>query len=268
MSIDASELKKAQKVMLEIMKIIHSICVKHGLIYWLESGTLLGAIRHRGFIPWDDDCDIAMPRKDYEKFLQIARSELPDGYLLQNKYTDPFYKGKQTKIRKINSILIESGEQGDEPYCHGVFVDIFPYDYYPNAFVVQWMRWTCLAREGKNKYKKGSVERMIYLLYINTIALIPLKVSKLFKKWISKKRGIFSNDNYEWFTMSLENDIPRMTRKQDILPPKLHVSVFEGADFYLPSKPENVLKSIYGSSYMEMPPLNKRKTHAKYIKVE
>lgn len=62
----------AQKVMLEILLEIHRVCEENNITYWLDAGTFLGAIRHKGFVPWDDDCDVAMPRKDYEKFLKIA----------------------------------------------------------------------------------------------------------------------------------------------------------------------------------------------------
>lgn len=81
----------AQKVMLKILVEIHRICVENDITYWLEAGTLLGAIRHKGFIPWDDDCDVSMPRKDYERFLQIAQEKLPETMFLQTKETDKEY---------------------------------------------------------------------------------------------------------------------------------------------------------------------------------
>ena len=123
----------AQKVMLEILVEIHRICVENNITYWLEAGTLLGAIRHKGFIPWDDDCDISMPRKDYERFLQIAQEKLPETMFLQTKETDKEYPLPWAKIRKNGTLLIETGETGEEKYHHGIFVDIFPYDYYKKA---------------------------------------------------------------------------------------------------------------------------------------
>lgn len=81
----------AQKVMLEILQEIHKICVENNLTYWLEAGTLLGAVRHKGFIPWDDDSDVSMPRADYEKFLKIAQKKLPEDMFLQTQDTDKEY---------------------------------------------------------------------------------------------------------------------------------------------------------------------------------
>ena len=118
----------AQKVMLEILVEIHRICVENNITYWLEAGTLLGAIRHKGFIPGDDDCDISMPRKDYERFLQIAQEKLPETMFLQTKETDKEYPLPWAKIRKNGTLLIETGETGEEKYHHGIFVDIIPYD--------------------------------------------------------------------------------------------------------------------------------------------
>lgn len=115
----------AQKVMLDILIEVHKICVKHNITYWLEAGTLLGAVRHKGFIPWDDDIDISMPREDYEKFLEIAQRELPSDLFLQTNKTDPEYSREITKVRKLNTLLIETGETGNENYCHGIFIDIF-----------------------------------------------------------------------------------------------------------------------------------------------
>ena len=84
-------LRDAQMLMVEILEDVHNLCEKHGLKYFLDGGTLIGAVRHKGFIPWDDDIDIGMPREDYEKFIEIAKKELPDNLFLQTFETDKYY---------------------------------------------------------------------------------------------------------------------------------------------------------------------------------
>ena len=78
MNIENQELRKLQMIELDILKVVASICDTHGLKYYLAEGTLLGAVRHAGFIPWDDDIDVVIPREDYEKFIRLAKTELPE----------------------------------------------------------------------------------------------------------------------------------------------------------------------------------------------
>ena len=140
--------------MLEILVEIHRICVENNITYWLEAGTLLGAIRHKGFIPWDDDCDISMPRKDYERFLQIAQEKLPETMFLQTKETDKEYPLPWAKIRKNGTLLIETGETGEEKYHHGIFVDIF-------HMIIMSRRKSSISccGQGRQKTKRISIRR-------------------------------------------------------------------------------------------------------------
>ena len=103
----------AQKVMLEILKEIHKVCVKNNITYWLDAGTLLGAVRHKGFIPWDDDCDISMPRTDYEKFIEIAQSELNSKFFQEVAMLEPTGCGNpapvlMTVIRETHAVSLPS----------------------------------------------------------------------------------------------------------------------------------------------------------------
>ena len=88
---EGSTLRKHQMKMVEILCVIDKICKKHKINYWLSSGTLLGAVRHHGFIPWDDDLDIEMLAEDYKRFLSVIQSELPNDLVLQSYKTDPNY---------------------------------------------------------------------------------------------------------------------------------------------------------------------------------
>ncbi len=124
------ELRKVQLIQLEMTKEVQRICKKHGLRFYLISGTLLGAIRHKGFIPWDDDVDIAMLREDYVKFLELAKTEMDEQYFVQTWYGEDDYPLCISKMRKKNTSYVE-GIFEHANFHKGIFIDIFVYDNYP-----------------------------------------------------------------------------------------------------------------------------------------
>ena len=124
-------LKRLHGAQLEIMDEIHRICHKHGIRYFLDSGTALGAVRHKGFIPWDDDVDIGMLRDDYERFLDVAGKELKERFFLQHKATEPRYQKYNAKLRLRGTFFPEEGTEGYSQ--RGIFVDIYPFDYCGNT---------------------------------------------------------------------------------------------------------------------------------------
>lgn len=122
------------KTEVEMVKLFVELCEKHGLKYVAAGGTLIGAVRHGGFIPWDDDIDLMMPRADYEKFLSVAQSELPPDYFLQCNKTEKRYPCGHAQIRNNNTACIRSGEFQEilKGRNAGIFIDIFPYDHVPD----------------------------------------------------------------------------------------------------------------------------------------
>lgn len=117
--------KKVWNKEIEILMLIDNICRKYNIKYFADSGTLLGAARHQGFIPWDDDIDIIMPRPDYEKFQIVVNDELPDGYFFQSTYTD----NRILYFGKVMDECTSAIEYKDIKNLHqGIFVDIFPLD--------------------------------------------------------------------------------------------------------------------------------------------
>lgn len=112
----------------EILDVIHKVCMEHHLRYSLAFGTLIGAIRHGGFIPWDDDIDIMMPREDYNKLLEIWGTAAPQDYILQDYNTDLDYTNNFAKIRKNHTTFIQFEYEKEKKYHKGIFVDIFPGD--------------------------------------------------------------------------------------------------------------------------------------------
>lgn len=129
----------------EILDVIHQICTEHGLRYSLAYGTLIGAMRHKGFIPWDDDIDLMMPREDYEKLLAIWNQAAPKGYLLQNTRTDSDFTQNFTKIRKDHTTFLQSEDECSKQYHKGIFVDIFPGDHVPAGKIGQKMQYIACA---------------------------------------------------------------------------------------------------------------------------
>lgn len=117
----------------EILDVIHQVCAEYGFQYSLAYGTLLGAVRHGGFIPWDDDIDIMMPREDYEKLLAVWDKVAPEEYILQNTRTDLDFTQNFTKIRKNHTTFLQDEVERAKHYHKGIFVDIFPGDRVPSG---------------------------------------------------------------------------------------------------------------------------------------
>ena len=123
-------LRKVQLVQLEIAQEIKRVCQENGIRFWLDFGSALGAVRHGGFIPWDDDLDMGMLREDYEKFLQVASSQLDPRYVLMCWQTEERYPHQYAKVMKRGTVYRESVYHGTA--FAGIFVDIFPYDRMPD----------------------------------------------------------------------------------------------------------------------------------------
>lgn len=123
-------MNQLQQKEFEILREFVAVCDKLGLTYYLVCGSALGAVKYGGFIPWDDDVDVAMPRADYEKFLAQAPGLLPAHLFIQNYRTDPAFPKTFTKLRDSRTTYIET-DYADLPMHHGVFIDVFPLDGYP-----------------------------------------------------------------------------------------------------------------------------------------
>ena len=128
---EGSTLRRAQLRMLEILKVVDDICTKHGIQYTLDGGTLIGAVRHGGFIPWDDDIDINVTREDLAKLRKILPRELPSHLVYQDYFTDPYYPTLIAKVRERDSYMYEE-PCTDKLKEKGIFIDIIPIEEVPN----------------------------------------------------------------------------------------------------------------------------------------
>lgn len=133
----SSEMKKNWAVQLEITQHILDVCKRHNLKVWADWGTLLGVVRDKGFIPWDDDIDLMMMREDYEKLTKLADSEFRHPYFFQCAHTDKQYYRGHAQVRKDGTASIIPNDI-DQPFHQGIFVDIFVYDSIPDQLGLSW----------------------------------------------------------------------------------------------------------------------------------
>ena len=251
------QLRSCQLKQLSILEEIDRICQKHHIGYWLDGGTLLGAVRHGGFIPWDDDIDIAMRKEDMERFIQIAPKELSGGLILQlpKKVGNPV-----AKVRDQNSFYVEKNEDFSTDYPKGVFVDIFPMINYPT-----------LSRSFAKKCILG-ISKSYFILHkahyysLRSFAEFFWFGGKylLFKCLWHLFRAIRPNDKY-MSNILINNGYGIMHRQDSIFP--LSTIMYEGKKFSAPANPDAYLKDLY-CNYMEIPPVEKRTIHSVFIMPE
>ncbi len=136
---EGSMLRRQQKRMLEILLEVDRICRRHHIAYWLSSGTLIGAVRHKGYIPWDDDVDIEMLWPDYQRLMRILPKELPEHLALQSTDTDPNYYFFYAKVRDRRSYIEETNGYDRVWREQGLYIDIFP--------IYRQVRWMHMLSE-------------------------------------------------------------------------------------------------------------------------
>ena len=254
-----NDLEKLHSVQVEILDEIVRICEKYKLTYYLVGGTLLGAVRHRGFIPWDDDLDIGMPRKDYEKFIKLAKDELDKKYYLQYFQEDKEYWQCFLKIRKNNTLFDETMIENIETH-KGIFVDIFPYDNLDKIGFVYKCKWSifqnllkfCLYYRGI--FKK---DRINHLFFCKLCSIFGMNnILKFCTSWMKKNKN--ENSKYLVVYHGSYGNVKERFERNWILPTKK--IEFENKMYNCPNDYDSVLKNVYGD-YMKLPPVEKRVTH-------
>lgn len=245
-------LRKAQLVMLDELIELDRICKKNNINYWLDSGTLLGAVRHKGFIPWDDDIDVCMLEEDYNMLLKIIEKEINFKYFIQSQKSDKYYFTPWIKIRDRNSIIIC---KENEKFHQGVSLDIFPMNYYSD---INKKLYKILYKIKNIKYGNLNEKRTIknYLKVILIIFKINKLCEKIFKYFIKNTKNKNIGYMYEFI---------QLYKYKDIFP--LSEIEFEGYKFPCPNNADAYLKELYGDTYMELPPEKDRVWHAKEIKL-
>ena len=252
-----NNLRKLQLVELEILKKVVEICEKNNLNYYLIGGSALGAKRHQGFIPWDDDIDVGMPRNDYNKFIKISDKLLAPDYFLQSIESDCNYVYSFIKIRKNNTVLLQKNLENVAMH-HGISIDIFPLDgcgnnkrkaitHYKRIQLLNYIIMSpALEKSSKNKsssYKlKLSSLKIVYK--ISDRDRLVKRLNKLLQKYSIEKSSFVAN--------LLGSAHEREIMEKEIIFGDSKKLKFEDSEFYVPSKIHEYLTCIYGD-YMVIP---------------
>lgn len=253
---------ECQQELLKISCIFHQICVKEAIPYFMIGGTMLGAIRHKGFIPWDDDIDFAFDREYYDKIINILEKELPYPYKLVS-FKNVDYPFEYLKIENTLSIISDPLREGVESVKQGISVDLFPLD-------------ECSSNVEKLMpvvNKKHMWDRKILALYYNmsSFSLIKRIIQKVMKVlWGRKDKSYWMSQYYimleelhqtgsealiNFASSYHEKDV---YKKEVWGTPRLYQ--FEGYQFYGVEKYDEYLSHLFGN-YMELPPMKDRESH-------
>ena len=264
---DNQTLKTIQQTELGILEAVTAFCEREGIRYFLDSGTLLGAIRHNGFIPWDDDVDIAMLYPDYCRFLEIAQSGLGGAFFIQNHNTDDHFYRSYTKVR-LNGVNVLTKDMEHWDVHRGAWIDIFPMFYSDSEKDIRRKRRIyrfCSALQEQNYYRsclknsKRTLRNIARYVILLSLCVIPMKLrkkihSKLLEYIFSRKYG-------------------RYLCRCEMIIRQFDTSCYEGEECFhqfehlslrIPSGYDKVLRDEYGD-YMQFPPENERGNHGELM---
>lgn len=270
---DEKTLKMVQSTELDILKDFMELCDRYQLNYFGIAGTGIGAIRHQGFIPWDDDIDVALPRKDYEKFLKLARKYLSDKYIVMNCETNENYPLMTTRLMKRGTVFREEALK-DIDCPLGIFLDIYPFDnisddpkefrkqmrqawFYSKLLILRSVPFPVLGFKGI----KAKLVHAICACVHGAMVICHISKKKLYRKCkaVSMRYNHIETSRIDF----LCDTTPYMNiyRKSDVFP--LKKMPFEGIMLNFPNNMHDNLTNMYGD-YMQLPPVEKRKNHYPY----
>ena len=257
MEIKYLSMDEIKSVELEILKYIHNFCIENDIKYFLNYGTLIGAVRHKGFIPWDDDIDICMFRKDYEKFIDLFSKD--DGIYkilsleLNDKYYNNFIKVVNSKTR------IEDG-RNYKTYDSGIFIDIFPMDFFDDLSIIEKIyklesfKLLSFSKKENIQYGDSKLKDFIRRFFWTVLKPVsPRYFAKKIKKIVEanakdrgKYLGLIGCSKWKYVDMFDYNPFEELIELD-----------FEDCHFFAPKKYDEILRKYYGD-YMEFPPVEKR----------
>jgi len=270
LNLTTEELRKMQLLELDLLKEFDRVCRKHSIKYVISSGTMLGAVRHKGFIPWDDDADISMLREEYEKFRVVAHELNPKICYFQDHNTDPEYRWGYAKLRRTGTQYVRIGQEHLK--CRtGIFVDIFPLDDVPDSHVGRILqRERCFVTRklmysevGRLSESETFFMKRLYFL----LSKVPIDYAFYrLEKYGKKSRNATSNVVRTLMFDALGKKAKKLSGDLRFGRPKrwfIDVAEyeFEGHKFFGPKDYDEYLRFKYGD-YMKLPPEDKRQQNS------
>lgn len=266
-------LKKLQKIELSILKEFDKICMENHLEYFICGGSAIGLVRHKGFIPWDDDIDVAMPRSDYDKFLEIANKKYSKKYSIMNNDYNPKFPLMNTRWG-LNGTEYKTEDLKDIPGNFGIFLDIFCFDNIPDDDKLMkkqatkaWFFGKLLVLSGVRRptlycygIKKKILHGIFFLAYY-TLKLFHISSRSFYKKAFKYATQYNDTKTKRFAYLFDPKRYTSIVNKEDIFP--LKRMKFENIEVNVASKIEKYLETRYGD-YMTLPPEEKRHTHPPY----
>ena len=248
------QIQQLKQKELELLRLFLKVCGELGLRHYVIGGTLLGAVRHKGFIPWDDDIDVSLPREDYDRFVVQAQAYLPDWCFLQNYHTDPEFPYIFSKLRDSRTTYIETSLKNCR-INHGIYIDVFPIDYVPEENRARFDRQNFLLKIRANYGLNVKPSFKVQVLQRLTLLRWPrlqdaLEQREMLFRSVGQS-GLMANLCGAWGKREI---VPASYFGDGVELPFESVSVMGPSDY------DAYLKNVYGD-YMQLPPPEKQVGH-------
>lgn len=260
--------KKVQELTLRTLEVFMDFCEENHLRYYFTGGALIGVLRHKGFIPWDDDIDIGMPRRDFDRFHRLLKNKMPDGYGICNRYTDKNWHFAMSQFIDTESeIEINLAEQ---PRLAHIWIDIFPLDGLPSNRIIRWFRvknimlhrYLVQIANIKTQVDSHRNRPLHEKVILSLFKIIPIGKIVDSNKVLNHLEKILRKN--EFYKSKYCGNMLGRYREREVVPKKYFGTpkkgIFEGVEVNIPAMSHELQTALYGD-YMKLPPENEREAH-------